>query len=67
MIKATKDLKSSLENTDKHVKSLHILGKKLENNINKQQSDLFIDTSLLRKRRELSDHKWSRSVKNMIK
>ncbi|CAF1125829.1 unnamed protein product [Rotaria sordida] len=56
--KATRNLQQSANETDKQMKTLKIVGQRLQTNLIDKEIALNIDSYLLRRRRERSDHKW---------
>ncbi|CAF3359515.1 unnamed protein product [Rotaria sp. Silwood1] len=56
--KATRSLQQSADETNKQIKTLKIVGQRLQANLIDKELALDIDSYLLRRRRERSDHKW---------
>ena len=42
-----------------HIKTLKIIGQKLDANMKEKEAQAQLDCSLLRRRRELNDHRWN--------
>jgi hypothetical protein len=51
-------LTRSLAETATQLKTLKIIGQRLDSNIKDKEDQFKLDSALLRKRRELSNHKW---------
>lgn len=58
MLQATRNLQQSADETNKQMKTLKIVGQRLHANLLDKEIALEIDSHLLRRRRERSDHKW---------
>lgn len=58
IVKGSEKLAKSLEITQNQIKSIKIIGKKLNANIKDKEAEMSIDNSLLRRRKELADHRW---------
>lgn len=60
-------LTKSLNETTTQIKTLKIIGQRLDSNIKDKEDQYKLDTTLLRRRRELSTHKWTpvRYVQNV--
>ena len=48
-----------MNSTVKHLKALKVIGHKLDANIKDKEYQYKLDSSLLRRRRELSGHRWT--------
>lgn len=55
---ATTNLQQSAEETNKQKKTLKIVGQRLQANLLDKETALDVDSHLLRRRREQSNHKW---------
>lgn len=51
-------LSKSLSETTTQLKTLKIIGQRLDSNQKDKEDQFKLDSSLLRRRRELSNHKW---------
>lgn len=58
-IQGTKLLSKSLVNTEKQIKTLKIIGQRLDNNQKDKEVQFKLDNALLRRRRELNNHQWT--------
>jgi hypothetical protein len=60
-------LSKSLNETTAQIKTLKIIGQRLDSNIKDKEDQYRLDNALLRRRRELSTHKWTpiRYVQNV--
>ncbi|UJR25278.1 hypothetical protein I4U23_006630 [Adineta vaga] len=58
-IKATTNLQQSADQTQKQLKTLHIVGQRLQANLIDKEAALEIDSQILRQRRGRSNHKWA--------
>jgi hypothetical protein len=67
IIKGTNDLNQSILKSQKHVKSLKIIGQKLDANARSKEVQMSIDSALLKKRRELADHRWAPAAAKYVK
>lgn len=56
--KGTSLLKDSVETSQNHIKTLRIIGQRLDSSTKQKEAQYALDSSLLRKRKELSSHKW---------
>jgi hypothetical protein len=56
--KGTSLLKDSIETSQNHIKTLRIIGQRLDSSTKQKEAQYALDSSLLRKRKELSNHKW---------
>jgi hypothetical protein len=52
-------LSKSLVSTEKQIKTLKIIGQRMENNMKDKEVQFKLDNALLRRRRELSNHQWT--------
>lgn len=59
IIKGTDALKESVKISENHIKTLKIIGQKLDANMKEKEAQAQLDCSLLRRRRELNDHRWN--------
>ena len=57
--KGTKLLSKSLISTEKQIKTLKIIGQRMENNMKDKEVQFKLDNALLRRRRELNNHQWT--------
>lgn len=51
-------LNNSLVKSEQHIRTLKVIGKKMDQNAKEKEFQHSLDTSLLRRRRELADHRW---------
>ncbi|CAF0819765.1 unnamed protein product [Brachionus calyciflorus] len=51
-------LSNSLLKSEQHIRTLKVIGKKMDQNAKEKEFQHSLDTTLLRRRRELSDHRW---------
>lgn len=58
-IQGTKLLSKSLVSTEKQIKTLKIIGQRLDNNMKDKEVQFKLDNALLRRRRELNNHQWT--------
>ncbi|CAF0772435.1 unnamed protein product [Didymodactylos carnosus] len=58
-IKSTQSLAQSALETAKQIHTLKIVGQRLQNNLIDKEVALSVDSNLLRRRRERSNHKWN--------
>lgn len=56
--KATQNLQQSADEINKQMKTLKIVGQRLQSNLIDKEVALNVDSQLLRRRRERSNHKW---------
>lgn len=54
----TEILEKSIDKSDKHIKTLRVIGRKLDASARDKEFQHSIDSALLRRRREMSDHRW---------
>lgn len=58
-IQGTKLLSKSLVSTEKQIKTLKIIGQRMDNNMKDKEVQFKLDNALLRRRRELNNHQWT--------
>lgn len=58
-IQGTKMLSKSLVSTEKQIKTLKIIGQRMDNNMKDKEVQFKLDNALLRRRRELNNHQWT--------
>jgi response regulator of citrate/malate metabolism len=60
--KGSELLEKSSQINQQHIKALKIIGQKLNSSINEKTFQKGMDQTLLRKRRQLSGHRWTPSA-----
>jgi hypothetical protein len=45
--------------SEAHIKTLKVIGQRMDSNMKEKEAQAQLDNSLLRRRRELSDHRWN--------
>ena len=67
IIKSSRDLMDSIAQSERNIKSLKIIGQKLDQSAKNKETQMALDNALLKKRRALSDHRWAAAASKYVK